>query len=541
MSSSVIIPFYNNYTYYIDSKYEINSVMSIEKYQNSFQYAEFYKQTELSKIELFMNEEINEYNINNNGIPISSSKFYLVSYNKLSLTNIFYNDKFIQNEQMKQKITVSYNNTQTIVVPDWGSDYTKFFSNISLYFNDQLMEELNENIFNIDKYLYSTEEKRKQLYNLCKIRLVDNKWVLYIPLIFWYANNPGLAIPTIAMPNMEIRLQYILNDLLYILSNDLANATYEFTKKPEVKCTLITDYILLDTIERKLFGTYSHEYIIERYKTYPLIYINKTNVVLNKQFNGLIKDIYLITNPINNDKTYYSEMITKYDTRYDQYINAYNYYLDLIKNGIYTSEEQKKYAVDIEIIKTNMILINKYLATENTTGKTEFDQINRIINTYNKWAIWDSNYNLLKYILYFENKYLTALNNNQKDYTLCLYLTYMFSTKVSIKEISPIESMVFKANGADLFAERDYSYFTNVVSYQKFNNSLPTGYYVYTFSLYPLDKQYSGHLNFTNFDDIVIKITSNSLVLSEQYKLSTIIKEYNILRVMSGLASLAWI
>ena len=255
----------------------------------------------------------------------------------------------------------------------------------------------------------------------------------------------------------------------------------------------------------------------------------------------MIKDIYLITNPINNDKTYYSEMITKYDTRYDQYINAYNYYLDLIKNGIYTSEEQKKYAVDIEIIKTNMILINKYLATENTTGKTEFDQINRIINTYNKWAIWDSNYNLLKYILYFENKYLTALNNNQKDYTLCLYLTYMFSTKVSIKEISPIESMVFKANGADLFAERDYSYFTNVVSYQKFNNSLPTGYYVYTFSLYPLDKQYSGHLNFTNFDDIVIKITSNSLVLSEQYKLSTIIKEYNILRVMSGLASLAWI
>ena len=117
----------------------------------------------------------------------------------------------------------------------------------------------------------------------------------------------------------------------------------------------------------------------------------------------------------------------------------------------------------------------------------------------------------------------------------------MFSTKVSTKEISPIESMVFKANGADLFAERDYSYFTNVVPYQKFNNSLPTGYYVYTFSLYPLDKQYSGHLNFTNFDDIVIKITSNSLVLSEQYKLSTIIKEYNILRVMSGLASLAWI
>jgi hypothetical protein len=411
-----------------------------------------------------------------------------------------------------------------------------------MYFNDQLIEELNENIFNIDKYLYSTEEKRNQLYHLCKIRFIDNKWVLYIPLIFWYANNPGLAIPTVAMPHIEIRLQYTLNPLLYILSNDLSdlsNTTYEFTKTPEVKCTLITDYILLDTIERKLFGTYSHEYVIERYKTFPIIYVNKTNVVLNKKFHGLIKDIYMITQPINDDKTFYSEIITKYDARYEQYMNAYKYYLEYIKNNIYTSEEQKKYAIDIEIIKNNMISINKYFATENKSSSPEIIQINRIINTYNKWAIWDNN--LLKYILYFENKYLTTLTDSQKETTLSLYLTYMFSNKVIINEISPIESMVFKANGTELFAERDHSYFTNVVPYQKFNNSLPTGYYVYTFSLYPLDKQYSGHLNFTNFDDIVIKITSNPLVLSNQYKLSTVIKEYNILRVMSGHASLAWI
>ena len=537
VSSNVVIV-NNTYTYYLDSKYEINNVLSVAKYQNTFQYAEFYKQIKLNEIYLFMNEEINQYNIINTGASIPSSKFYLVSYNKLSLTNLFYNGKFIQNEQMKKKTSTTTTTIQDIVIPEFNN-YTKFFSNISMYFNDQLIEELNENIFNIDKYLYSTEEKRNQLYHLCKIRFIDNKWVLYIPLIFWYANNPGLAIPTIAMPHIEIRLQYTLNPLLYILSNDLSNTTYEFTKIPEVKCTLITEYILLDTIERKLFGTYSHEYVIERYKTFPIIYVNKTNVVLNKKFHGLIKDIYMITNPINDDKTYYSNIITKYDTRYAQYMNAYKYYLEYIKNNIYTSEEQKKYAIDIEIIKNNMISINKYFATENKISSPEIIQINRIINTYNKWAIWDNN--LLKYILYFENKYLTALTDSQKETTLSLYLRYMFSNKVIINEISPIDSMVFRANGTDLFAERDYSYFTNVVPYQKFNNSLPTGYYVYTFSLYPLDKQYSGHLNFTNFDDIVIKITSNPLVLSEQYKLSTIVKEYNILRVMSGLASLAWI
>ena len=67
------------------------------------------------------------------------------------------------------------------------------------------------------------------------------------------------------------------------------------------------------------------------------------------------------------------------------------------------------------------------------------------------------------------------------------------------------------------------------------------GYYVYSFSLYPNQDQYSGHLNFTNFDDIVFKISSEDRVNVEPYNLHTLVKEYNILRIMSGMGSLAWI
>jgi hypothetical protein len=76
---------------------------------------------------------------------------------------------------------------------------------------------------------------------------------------------------------------------------------------------------------------------------------------------------------------------------------------------------------------------------------------------------------------------------------------------------------------------------------QKFKNSLPMGYYVYSFSLYPTDDQHSGHLNFTNFDDTIVKITSNSIVNSNPYKINSIIKEYNILRIMGGMGSMAWL
>ena len=527
------------YFYYTTNTYDIKPVLKIEYYQEMLQYAEFYKQTATDSIELFMNDEVNEYVISNTTNLDLASKFYLIDYNKTTLNNLFYTDTFIQNKNMQKTSSISYINSQEIIKPIW-KDYTKIFSKISMYFNDQLIEELNENIFNIDYHLYSTEERKNQINKMCKIYFVNNKWEIYIPLIFWYNCKGGLSIPTIAMPYTEIRLEYILNDITYVLENDLTGVNYQFTKIPQASIILITDYILLDTRERELFGTYSHEYIIDRYKNYSDTIITDEQTVLKKNFSGLIKDIHMITKPTNNlNITYYPIKRTNYDAKYQQYTIAYQYYLDLIVSKIYTSNEQKKYAIDIEIIRNISLEISNYITSSNKLNN--FNQINRIINTYSGWNIWDSNYNLLKYLMYFENKYLSKLTDNKKEYTLTMYLKYTFSNLVIIDEISLINSLLIKANGSNLFAERDYTYFTNVIPYQKFKNSLPVGYYTYTFSLYPLDSQHSGHLNFTNFDDTHIIVTSNAIIKSTPYILSTVVREYNILRIMSGLSSLAWI
>ena len=527
-----------SYFYYTTNTFDIKPVLEIKYYQEMLQYAQFYKQNTTDSIELFMSDEVNNYILSTTTHLELATKFYLIDYNKTILTNLFYTDTFVQNNNMQRTSSISYINSQEIIKPEW-KDYTKFFSKICMYFNEQLIEELNENIFNIDYHLYSTDEKRNQINKMCKIFFINNKWEIYIPLIFWYNCKGGLAIPTIAMPYTEIRLEYTLNDIIYILNNNLFGINYQFTKIPQVNVSLITDYILLDTPERELFGTYSHEYIIDRYKNYSDTIITDEQTVLKKNFSGLIKDIHMITKPTNNlNITYYPIKQTKYDAKYQHYTIAYQYYLDLIISKIYTSNDQKKYAIDIEIIRNISLQISNYITSSNKQNNN-FNQINRIINTYSRWDIWDTNYDLLKYLMYFENKYLSKLSDSKKEYVLTMYLKYQYSNLVIIDKISLIKSLLIKANGANLFAERDYTYFTDVIPYQKFKNSLPIGYYTYTFSLYPLDNQHSGHLNFSNFDDTQIIVTSN--INNNPYILSTVVKEYNILRIMSGLSSLAWI
>ena len=148
----------------------------------------------------------------------------------------------------------------------------------------------------------------------------------------------------------------------------------------------------------------------------------------------------------------------------------------------------------------------------------------------------------MKYLMYYEDRYLYTLKSNipRTNYLLLMYIEYVFSNKQYINKVSPIDSILIKVNGTDLFAIRDSNYYTNVIPYQKFENSLPPGYYCYSFSLNPNDMQWSGHLNFTNLDNAIITVNSNSQN-NGIYQLSTLLKEYNILRIMSGMGSLAWV
>ena len=74
----------------------------------------------------------------------------------------------------------------------------------------------------------------------------------FVPLMFWFCRNPGLALPLIALQYHEVK----------VIFNHLFDGS-AYTAGP-VSNKLWADYIYLDTDERRRFAQVSHEYLIEQ-------------------------------------------------------------------------------------------------------------------------------------------------------------------------------------------------------------------------------------------------------------------------------------
>ena len=74
---------------------------------------------------------------------------------------------------------------------------------------------------------------------------------IYLPLIFFFNRNPGLALPLIALQYHEVRLDF-----------DLSSEFDQYTDGTTFK--VWGNYVYLDTEERRRFAQKGHEYLIEQ-------------------------------------------------------------------------------------------------------------------------------------------------------------------------------------------------------------------------------------------------------------------------------------
>jgi hypothetical protein len=74
---------------------------------------------------------------------------------------------------------------------------------------------------------------------------------VFLPLIFFFNRNPGLALPLIALQYHEVRLDF-----------DLSSEFTHYTDGTTFK--VYANYIYLDTEERRRFAQKGHEYLIEQ-------------------------------------------------------------------------------------------------------------------------------------------------------------------------------------------------------------------------------------------------------------------------------------
>ena len=100
----------------------------------------------------------------------------------------------------------------------------------------------------------------KMLGNVVKLNRAEGNvgaYTCYVPLLFYFCRNPGLALPLIALQYHEVKVIVEFRALADVKIGTAATVTLGDT-------SLWVDYVYLDTDERRRFAQVSHEYLIEQ-------------------------------------------------------------------------------------------------------------------------------------------------------------------------------------------------------------------------------------------------------------------------------------
>ena len=114
----------------------------------------------------------------------------------------------------------------------------------------------------------------------------------YIPLMFFFAKNPGAALPLIALQYHEVKINVLWNKVKNIY--DLTGSNASPANGP-AQANLLIDYIYLDVEERRRMAQESHEYLIEQTQFNEDKGITTAQNRIDLTFNHPVKELIWVT------------------------------------------------------------------------------------------------------------------------------------------------------------------------------------------------------------------------------------------------------
>jgi len=416
---------------------------------------------------------------------------------------------------------------------------------------------------------------------------------LYVPLQFYFCRNNGLALPLIALQYHQVKIQVHFRpaEQLYIASDAFKSSCENFELD---EASLYVDYVFLDTNERRLFAQSAHEYLIEQTQhtgEEPIGNVHSGKYKLN--FNHPVKAIYWVTKLGNyqggrfmiydhcdwelarqnaakllllaqydlDDFGYFNEVAVDYnDSSYMgdggvEYVGI---------NPADPAEEPKYVFNDMETANkfNGTVLIGKLSRSvpllkrnkdcdlrEKVEGVirifTDFDndsfnypEVEKI--TRNDLTITDLSIPVTKYEHDNRNDYIKRF-----DVTVWQHSNHGLLIDGSINPVTEVE---LQLNGQARQSKRSGTWYDTVEPYKAFTRTPKDGLNVFSFALNPEEHQPSSTCNFSRIDTAQLNLwfaefanhKYGDVFIDTDNKVLIFAVNYNILRVLSGMAGLAY-
>ena len=144
---------------------------------------------------------------------------------------------------------------------------------------------------------------------VCTPRNALPETTLYIPFLFWYCRNPGLALPLIALQYHEVKINLDIRPIdeclwaVSTLSDCTQGSSVRVTtayNQSLVAASLYVDYVFLDTDERRRMAQNPHEYLIEQLQFTGDESVGSSSNKIKLNFNHPCKELIWVVQPDAN-------------------------------------------------------------------------------------------------------------------------------------------------------------------------------------------------------------------------------------------------
>jgi hypothetical protein len=377
-----------------------------------------------------------------------------------------------------------------------------------------------------------------------------DSYVVNVPLQFFNCRHDGLGIPLIALQYHEVRIYFEFVQLQYLTVSQYGTGSpLVWVTKPTLDASLWVDYVYLDQEERKRFAQATHEYLIEQVQFPSTESVNTVSTRTRLSFNHPCKFLAWVV-------------------RLGRYTSGNRF---LAYNAQDTSalllQATKRFVLGwatqvsgVMTLNGDFILPNAAL---NAVYKAYYNAAKPIVVDTNLFDV--DNVTITGALLPIEvvSQSADAFETNASTSgaairygsgdgaaanDIVVYQYDNYGLQIDRSE-NPVQLGLLQLNGHDRFDQRDGDYFNYVQPYQCFSNTPNDGVNVYSFALTPEEHQPSGTCNFSRIDNATLALTLGranesattfkNLYLNTDCDLNIYAFNYNVLRVMSGMAGLA--